>query len=331
LRLRHFKQIPAGRRDTLAGSLPQTAMPDLARAQLRRQRANFALFLGPALLLLACFFVAPVIVDVILAFTDMDRTLAVTTLTLDNFQRMLTHDSRLLAALGITAVFVISTLLIFNVTFALLLALTTTAVPKGMGAFFRAVWLLPRMSPSVVYALLWLWVVDPNERGLLNQILVHVLGFAPIDLRSNQPLLVIIIANGFIGASLGMIIFTSAIRSIPEHLFHAARVDGAGSLAIVRHIIFPALRWPISYMTIHQTLSLLVSFEYILLITAGGPFYDTTVFSLYAYRRAFENGQYAYGAALSLILIVIGVIAALGMWRLMDMQRLLQAPRIEVH
>ncbi|HSS71030.1 MAG TPA: sugar ABC transporter permease [Casimicrobiaceae bacterium] len=306
-------------------------MPDFAQAQLRRQRANFALFLGPALILLACFFVAPVIVDLVLAFTDMDRTLAVTTLSLENFQRMFTRDSRLLASLGITAIFVVSTLAIFNVSFALLLALTTTAVPKGMGAFFRAVWLLPRMSPSVVYALLWLWVVDPNERGLLNQVLIHVFGAAPIDLRSNQPLLVIIIANGFIGASLGMIIFTSAIRSIPEHLFHAARADGAGSLAIVRHIVFPALRWPISYMTIHQTLSLLVSFEYILLITAGGPFYDTTVFSLYAYRRAFESGQYAYGAALSLILIVIGVIAALVMWRLMDMRRLLQAPRIEVH
>lgn len=306
-------------------------MSDFARAQVRRQRANFALFLGPALVLLACFFIAPVIVDVILAFTDMDRTLAVTTLTLENFERMATRDTRLLASLGITAIFVVATLGIFNVTFALLLALTTTAVPPGYGAFFRAVWLLPRMSPSVVYALLWLWVIDPNERGLLNQILVHVLGTAPVDLRNNFPLLVIIIANGFIGASLGMIIFTSAIRSIPEHLFHAARADGAGALSIVRHIIFPAMRWPISYMTIHQTLSLLVSFEYILLITGGGPFYDTTVFSLYAYRRAFESGQYAYGAALSLILIVIGVVAALGLWRLMDMRRLLQTPRIEVH
>src|SRR5439155_1472889 len=83
------------------------------------------------------------------------------------------------------------TLSIFNVTFALLLALVTTAIPKGFGAFFQAAWLLPRMSPSVVYALLWLWVVDPNERGLLNQILVHVLGMAPIDLRGNHPLFVI--------------------------------------------------------------------------------------------------------------------------------------------
>jgi inositol-phosphate transport system permease protein len=306
-------------------------MSDFARAQRNRQRANAALFLGPAAVLLACFFVAPVVVDVALAFTDMDRTLAVTTLTLENFERMATRDSRLLASLGITAIFVVSTLAIFNVGFALLLALTTTAVPRKAGAFFRAVWLLPRMSPSVVYALLWAWVVDPNERGLLNQVLLHAFGMAPVDLRSNAPMVLIIVANGFIGASLGMIIFTSAIRSIPEHLFHAARADGAGSLAIVRHIVFPALRWPISYMTIHQTLSLLVSFEYILLITGGGPFYDTTVFSLYAYRRAFESGQYAYGAALSLILIVIGVIAALGMWRLMDMRRLLLPPRIEVH
>jgi inositol-phosphate transport system permease protein len=308
-----------------------TTVTDFAQAQLRRQRANFALFLGPALVLLACFFVAPVIVDLVLAFTNMDRTLAVTALTLENFERMFVRDSRLVASLVITAIFVLATLSIFNVTFALLLALVTTAIPKGFGAFFQAAWLLPRMSPSVVYALLWLWVVDPNERGLLNQILVHVFSTTPIDLRGNHPLFVIILANGFIGASLGMIIFTSAIRSIPEHLFHAARADGAGALAIVRHIIFPAMRWPISYMTIHQTLSLLVSFEYILLITGGGPFYDTTVFSLYAYRRAFENGQYAYGAALSLILIVIGVIAALVLWRLMDMRRLLQPPRIEVH
>jgi inositol-phosphate transport system permease protein len=300
-------------------------------AQANRQRTNFALFLGPALVLLVCFFLAPVIVDLVLAFTDMDRTLAVTTLTLDSFERMGSRDTRLLASLATTAIFVVATLGIFNVTFALLLALTTTAVSRALGAFFRAVWLLPRMSPSVVYALLWLWVVDPNERGLLNQVLIHVFGMAPVDLRNNHPLFVVIIANGFIGASLGMIIFTSAIRSIPEHLFHAARADGAGALAIVRHIVFPALRWPISYMTIHQTLSLLVSFEYILLITGGGPFFDTTVFSLYAYRRAFENGQYAYGAALSLILIVIGVIAALGLWRLMDMRRLLQTPRIEVH
>src|SRR5262245_35848475 len=242
-------------------------MTDFARAQARRQRANMALFLGPAALLLALFLFAPILVDVGLAFTDMDRTLAVSTVTLDNFERMATRDTRLVSTLVVTGLFVLGTLGIFNVTFAIVLALATTSVPPRVGAFFRAVWLLPRMSPSVVYALLWLWVLDPNERGLLNQVLMHVFGLPPMDLRNSHPLAVIIVANGFIGASLGMIIFTSAIRSIPDHLFHAARVDGAGAWAIMRHVTLPALRWPISYMTIHQTLSLLVSFEYILLIT----------------------------------------------------------------
>jgi inositol-phosphate transport system permease protein len=230
-----------------------------------------------------------------------------------------------------TFIYVFGTLGIFNVTFALILALVTTTINDISGGFFRGVWLLPRMSPSVLYILLWLWVVDPSEVGLLNQVLMSVFGLdAPLDLKTQAPVALIIVANGLIGASLGMIIFTSAIRGIPEHLFHAAKVDGAGPLSVVRHITLPALRWPISFVTIYQTLSLLVSFEYILLLTKGGPFFDTTVYALYIYRRAFESGQDGYGAALALFLIVLGVILALLGWRFFDMQRLLQRPRIEV-
>lgn len=295
-----------------------------------RQFANMALFLGPATLLLFMFFIAPVVVDVFVAFTDMGRSLRITELTTENFERMATGDRRLAPTLAVTFVYVFLTLAIFNVTFGLLLALTTTALPERTGAFFRAIWLLPRMSPSVVYALLWAWVIGPTDRGLINQVVVGWLGMPPVDLLSNQPMLLIVLANGFIGASMGMIIFTSAIRAIPEHLFHAARVDGAGPLAITWNITLPAIRWPLSFITVYQTLSLLVSFEYIWLITNGGPFYDTTVYALYVYKRAFENGQYAYGAALSLLLVAVGIAASMLMWRFFDMKRLLQTPRIEV-
>ena len=309
-------------------------MTQLVRADsismLSRQQLNLVIFLGPAIILLLLFFIAPVIVDVIVAFTDMGRSLAVSEFTLANFERMFTRDTRLLKSLSLTLIYVLSTLAVFNVTFGLVLALVTTSVPDRIGGFFRAVWLLPRMSPSVVYALLWAWVIDPTERGLLNQVVHKGLGLEPIDMLSNHPMLLIIIVNGFIGASMGMIIFTSAIRSIPEHLFYAARVDGAGSWAIVWHITLPAIRWPLSFITVYQTLSLLVSFEYIWLITDGGPFYDTTVYALYVYKRAFENGQYAYGAALALILVIIGTLAALLMWKFLNMKALLQQPRIEV-
>ncbi len=259
----------------------------------------------------------------------MGRNLQVTGFTTANFERMLTADSRVVSVMGTTLIYVLCTLAFFNIGYALLLALTTTALPERTGAFFRAVWLLPRMSPSVVYALLWSWVVAPTDFGLLNQGLA-LFGLPPFDMKSDAPMLLVIIANGFIGASFGMIIFTSAIRSIPQHLFYAARVDGASGLAIVRHVTLPQIRWQLSFVTLYQALSLLVSFEYIWLITDGGPFYDTTVFALYIYKRAFENGQYAYGAALALVLVVVGIAVALSMWRFFDMKALLQRPRIEV-
>jgi inositol-phosphate transport system permease protein len=95
-------------------------------------------------------------------------------------------------------------------------------------------------------------------------------------------------------------------------------------------VTLPAIRWQLSFVTLYQALSLLVSFEYIWLITNGGPFFDTTVWALYVYNRAFESGQYAYGAALSLGLVIIGVAVALLLWRFFDMRALMQKPRIEV-
>lgn len=301
----------------------------LRSSEVVRRRIDRLLFLGPATALLVIFFVAPVLVDIGIAFSDMGRNLRVSQFTTGNVQRMLSGDFRLAGVLTTTFIYVLCTLAIFNVSYGLILALATTALPQRTGAFFRAVWLLPRMSPSVVYALLWTWVVAPTDYGLLNQVLTG-LGLPLFDMKSQAPMLLIVLANGFIGASFGLIIFTSAIRSIPEHLFHAARVDGAGELAIIRHVTLPAIRWQLSFVTLYQALSLLVSFEYIWLITDGGPFYDTTVWALYVYERAFGNGQYAYGAALSLALVVIGIAVALLLWRFFDMRALLQKPRIEV-
>lgn len=308
-----------------------------------RRNLDAWLFLSPAVILLFAFFVVPIVVNIVVSFTDMSQTVYFDDFpTTKQYGKLGKLDPDALLgielrgsfyrALALSATFVFLTLFIFNVSFALILALTTTAVPPRMGAVFRAIWLLPRMSPSVVYALLWLWVVDSTERGLLNQVWLLVADH-PLNLRLDQPMAVIVVANGLIGASLGMIIFTSAIRSIPEHLFHAARADGAGPLSIIRHVILPALRWPISYITIYQALALLVSFEYIFLIM--GPARSTMTMAMLSYTKTLApqigGGQYAYGAAIAMILIVIGVITALLMWRFANMRALLQRPRIEVN
>ncbi|MBN9671856.1 carbohydrate ABC transporter permease [Roseibium aggregatum] len=309
----------------------------------RRQASNFAIFLGPALAFLVALLVVPIAVDLVVAFTDMAQTVTVDEFTTKQFKKIVrVSDDSLLGfelrgsfyrALTLTAIFVFFTLSIFNVTFGLVLALTTTALPDRLGAFFRAVWLLPRMAPSVVYALLWIWVIDPTERGLLNQVLVNLFGLEPVNMKLDHPMTVIVLSNGFIGASIGMLILTSSIRSIPQHLFYAARADGAGSLSIIRHVVMPALRWPLSYITVFQTLALLVSFEYIFLIM--GPSRSTMTMAMLAYTKTLApsigSGLYAYGAAITLILIVIGMVIALLLYRLTNMKSLLAQPRIEVH
>jgi len=303
---------------------------------------NFTVFFLPSIVLLGGLVVLPIFLDIAVAFTDMAQTLNVSGLTNMQFRKFFkpVEDSMLgfelrrsfLKALTLTATYVVLTLVIFNTTFGLVLALTTTALSERVGSFFRAIWLLPRMSPSVVYALLWSWTIDPTERGLLNQVAINIFGIGPINMKLHHPMMLIVISNGFIGASLGMIILTSAIRSIPKHLFYAARADGAGPLSITWHIILPALRWPLSYITIFQTLALLVSFEYIFLIM--GPARSTMTMAMLAYTKTLAPGVgaglYAYGAAITMILIVIGVLLALLLWRLSNMQRLITEPRIEV-
>ena len=104
-------------------------------------------------------------------------------------------------------------------------------------------------------------------------------------------------------------------------------------MSIVRHVVLPALRWPISYITIYQALALLVSFEYIFLIMV--PARSTMTMAMLSYVKTLApgigGGQYAYGAAIALILIVVWIVVALLMWRLTNMKSLLQRPRIEVN
>ena len=184
--------------------------------------------------------------------------------------------------LGNTFLYVILTLTFFNVGMALMVALLTTHIPKRHGFIFRVLWLLPRITPSVVYIVMWRRMVQVPPYGIINQFL----GWMGIQHQpywlTEAPWLFVIMVNGFVGASFGMIIFTSAIEAISKDITTAAKVDGASTLQIIRDITLPLLKWPLLFVTTYQTLSLLVSFEYILLLTGGGPgLYTTEVWVAY--------------------------------------------------
>ncbi|WP_028403046.1 carbohydrate ABC transporter permease [Ectobacillus panaciterrae] len=284
--------------------------------------------LGPFTLLIAIFFFVPVILITILAFTNMDSSMQWTFNGLANFKRLF-HDPNLLEILNHTLVYVFFTLFI-NVVFALILAIITTYFiqKESVSLFIRTVWMLPRMSPPVVYVLLWLWFLDSSSYGVLNSIrsLMHL---EPKAWLTTHPMLVVILANGIIGASYGMIIFSSAIKSIPQDLYQAAKVDGASIWSIIGEIIIPSLRWPIMFVTMWQLLSLLTSYEYILLLTKGGPLHESEVLSLYSFHNAFQNFEFGYGSAVALVLVVIALMFSFILWKVFGMNKMVKNSRVD--
>lgn len=250
-----------------------------------------------------------------------------------------TDNVKLLFALPSTLRYAANTLLYvtltlaFNVGFGLFLAITTFYLPKGQGTLFRAIWFLPRILPPVLYVLMWRWFTW--DTGFLSTISGY-LGMSPKNWMldtSYHAWTAVVLINGFVGASMGMIIFSSAIRAIPTSMLHASEVDGASRWQQVRWIIVPQLAWPILFITCYQTLSLLTSFEYILLATDGGPGRSTEVWSLAAYHTALSNYggnlEYGLGASFALVLVVIGIGASLIYFRLFNFKRLITKPLIE--
>lgn len=257
------------------------------------------------MVLVLVFYVAPAILTVVMAFTSLDAGFHWDFNGLANFLRMFKDPN--------TAVIIRNTVLFVIVTIAgiivldLFFAIVTTYFIRSekWSSIFKAVLMVPMITPAVVYSVLWIWLLDASDRGLANQLYMSATGDSPINWIAKYPFQTVVLATLLTGIAYGTIIFSSAIKSIPENQFKAARVDGAGEWEIVKSIILPNLRYHITFILLWETLGLLTDYIVILLITNGGPGIQTEVWALSAYHKAFVNQQYGYGAAISLVLIVV--------------------------
>ena len=202
-------------------------------------------------------------------------------------------------------------------------------LPAGLR--LGTLWLLPRLTPSVVYIMMWKFIGADAPYGVINRYLLGPLGVPSANLTNTEPFLFVILTNGFLGASFGMIVFTSAIESIPRDYMMAALVDGCTAWQRIRYVILPMIRWPLLFVTTYQTLSLLTSYEQILLLTDGAG--GTEVWALWSYHRALNNYwgnfQWGFGAALAMLLVIIGIVMSVIYMRFFRFGDLIQEPRIE--
>ena len=262
-------------------------------------------FLTPFLVLVSLLYILPAILTVVMAFTDLDSAFIWEFAGLKNFRKIF-RDPNTIIIIRNTVLYVAITIGI-TICLQLFLATMTTYFIRDekKGNFFKALMMIPMITPTVVYSVLWIWLLDASENGVVNQLLNRFTGLGPVNWIAEYPFQVVIFAQVLTSVAYGMTIYSSAIKSIPENQFRAAREDGAGEWEIFKQIIIPNLKPHISFIILWESLGLLTNYTSILLITDGGPGIQTEVWALSAYHKAFGNQDYGYGAAISLLLIVV--------------------------
>jgi multiple sugar transport system permease protein len=269
------------------------------------------LFIAPAVLGFLIWVVGPMLYSGWLSLNDWDLIRPPRFVGLDNFVRMF-NDPLFYKSLWVTVVYTV-----FHVPLTLILAfavaLLLNSKVRGI-AFFRTLYYLPNIVPAVANAVLWVWIFN-SEFGLINMVL-RSLGIQKVLwLQNPQTALPALILMSLWTMGGVMIIFLAGLNGIPEELYEAARIDGAGSWASFRFITIPLMTPIIFFNLILQIINSFQVFTAGFLITAGGPNYATNFYVLYLFNNAFTYFDMGYASALAWVLFFIVLALSLIVFR----------------
>ncbi|MCI2237766.1 sugar ABC transporter permease [Kineococcus sp. TRM81007] len=296
----------------LSGSSPPEPANRTTRRtpKWRRQGRAAHVFLIPWLLGLVLITAVPLLASLYLAFTDYNLLDPPTWTGLENFRRM-GEDPRFWASAWVTLKYVLVSVPL-QLAFALGLAIVLDRGIKGL-ALYRSVYYLPSLlGASVAIAILWRQLFGHD--GLINSGLA-LLGIEGESWLQNPStaLSTLVVLNVWTFGS-PMIIFLAGLRQIPEELYEAARVDGAGRWRQFLSITVPMLTPIIFFNLVLQTIGAFQSFTQAHIISGGrgGPLDSTLFYTLYLYQQGFVSFNMGYASAMAwALLVVIGIVTAI--------------------
>ena len=260
------------------------------------------LFVGPWILGLLIFAVYPVGASFYLSFTRWDLMTAIEFVGVDNYVRMFARDRVFVVAMGNTAYYTFIGVPL-HTAFALMLALPLASKLRGI-RYFRTAWYVPSVTPAVASAILWVLIYHP-EFGMANSVL-DLLGIPPQKWIFSQTLAkpsFIIMSMWSVGGQ--MVIFIAGLQGVPQQLYEAAGIDGAGRWGRFRHVTLPLIS-PVIFFNL--VIGLIASFQIFTaayIMTRGGPANQTLFFVLHLYRNAFQYLKFGYASALAWILFLV--------------------------
>jgi raffinose/stachyose/melibiose transport system permease protein len=273
-----------------------------------RSRATIACLMLPGLAVLAFSLVVPLGFSVYFSFTDSAGFGEYQNVGLDNYRTLLTDDPAFLLSLRNALLLIVVTIFVQN-PIAFVLAALLSRLSARMSRVLRTIYFVPAVLSLVIVAKLWVDVFNPTY-GVLDKLLRAVgLDALALSWLSNPdtalPAVIwIIVWQGFGWA---LLFYYAGLMTVPREIEEAARIDGAGWVALYRRVIIPYLFPVISAVVVIDVISSMKQMELILLTTAGGPGQLTQFLGLYLYQKAFVAGEYGYGNAVSVVFVVIAV------------------------
>lgn len=302
--LADMRKLPAGHnqaRDPKGSPLGVRRLPTWTRS----------IPLTPAVLLLAVFFVGPVLWGIYGSFTNMALT-GVHAANPDfvgvkNYVH-LANDPGFPLSLWLTLVFVVSSAIVGQNVLGMTLALLMLKASKSVAAVARTIVVLTWIMPELVAA--FVMYAYFNKDGTLNQLL-GIVGISGIDWLYTTPLLAIILGNTWRGTAFSMMVYQAALSDVPTELVEAAMIDGANSRQIFFRVVLFVIRGTVATNMMLITLQTLAVFTLVWVMTAGGPLDASTTLPVLAFKQAFKFGDIGYGTAIATVMLLVGAVFAL--------------------
>ena len=282
-------------------------------ASTKEQARTAYLMLFPALIILGVFVFYPIVSAGYLSLTSWDGFNPEKPFVgLSNYVR-LAKDNEFWNSLLVTIIYAFG-VSVLSVISGLFFALLLDGPLRGRG-IYRTIYFLPVVTSSVAIAIVWKYMLDYS--GLINTWLGKI-GISGPDWLQNRWLALLALTLLTVWKNLGfnIVLYLTALQSLPKAVFEASEIDGANKLKQVRFIVVPLLR-PMTFFVIVQALiNSFQAFDLVYVFTEGGPRGGTDVLGMMTYRQAFRLGDFGYGTAISLVTLVLVLLVTLVQWKL---------------
>src|SRR5438445_1155483 len=305
-----MRMAPAG----LPQAIPARADLTAVRHARTPEGPNYGaaiLFLFPAAILLVVFLLYPSLYPVLLSFNRGRNGVFEQWVGFDNYVRLFTDPDFInLSTFPPSGALWNNVLwIVFYTSIVIFLGLIIAVVAARVRyeSVIKAIVFIPMAISATALAVIWKFVYYPDANiGLLNAVLGNF-GVSPVAWLGDEHIVnFALIAVGIWGSvGFATVILSAAVKSIPAEVIESARVEGANERQIFFRMILPMVSLPISVLRVTLVVNVITLFDLIYVMTFGGPGKASRVIAFAMYQQAFQAGQYGYGCAAAVVMLVV--------------------------